>query len=124
MKIFEANIVARQKTKWIMGKIDDYNFIEEKRIKKLSDINDYKKYININVFFKKMGFDEKYLKKALEKNKFDSVYVLPSSVIVSPKTHNEYFWKKINKKCLTCSKKCKQSSKIQIIRCPFYEKNV
>lgn len=94
MKIFEANIVARQKTKWIMGKIDDYNFIEEKRIKKLSDINDYKKYININVFFKKMGFDEKYLKKALEKNKFDSVYVLPSSVIVSPKTHNEYFWKK------------------------------
>jgi hypothetical protein len=122
MEIFKAKIVARQKTKWMLGYLNDYVFVEEQKIKKLSDLDNYKDYVNINTFFKKKGYNEEYLKKVFEKNGFDSVYVLPMTTELSSKTHNEYFWKKINKKCLTCTKDCKQSSKIQIIRCPFYER--
>jgi hypothetical protein len=124
MKILKAEIIVRIKSKWYIGTLEDFNFIEEKKIKKLSDIDNYKKYINLSVFSKKIQINENYIKKVSEKYKFDSIYILPSSLKVSSNTYNEYFWKEINKKCLSCTKDCKQSSKIQIIRCPSYERKL
>lgn len=38
------------------------------------------------------------------------------------KKFEQWWWKSLNPKCKNCSKSCKQSSKVDLIVCPFYEK--
>jgi len=41
---------------------------------------------------------------------------------LSDREANKLFWKELNKKCLQCINKCKQSSKVTILKCNNYIK--
>lgn len=38
------------------------------------------------------------------------------------KEWNDYWWKKVNRKCAKCLHDCKQSYKVDLILCPQFEK--
>ena len=43
--------------------------------------------------------------------------------ISSVKEASKIYWKEKNKICMGCEKKCKQSSKATLVKCPEYVKN-
>jgi hypothetical protein len=119
----DLEVVYRRENSWFTGTIKDDKLRKKKDIKKLSDAtstNDYltvKQWVSLNDG--SMKVDDLF-----KKFKIDSLYVREVGVVMdSPSTMKEIkqaekdWWATLNEKCVGCSKKCKQSSKVEVLKC-------
>lgn len=116
------NVVVKRGNEWLIGKIEvDNTFVSYKSIKKLKDVNDVSSYITLKKYIKNSKLDESLENELKSKNGLDSIYVLSKPAYCPSEDEEKRWWHMLNGKCLNCSKKCKQSSFVEIVQCPDYE---
>ncbi len=116
------NAVVRKGNSWFVGRIENGKFIKERQIKRLKDFGDASSYITLKKFIKDNNLNSEMESKIIEGNELKSVYVLPEAE-KKPLTEEDW-WATLNDKCIGCCGKCKQSSYVDIVRCPDYKKKV
>ena len=113
------NVIVRKGNSWFVGKIENGDFHKESQIKRLKDFGDASSYVTLKRFIKDNKLDASMEDKLLERNDLKSIYV--STIAENPLTDDDW-WAKLNKKCLGCCGKCKQSSYVDVIKCPDYKR--
>lgn len=106
----EKAIVTKRWKSWI-GTIHDNEFIWQAEW--LDELPD--NYISLHEFLQLTN--PKQTKKQSEKTRREIGY---TKVFIYVEDNDEY-WAYINHKCRTCKRKCKQSSKVEVVSCPQYE---
>jgi hypothetical protein len=114
----------------IFTNIKDISFEELERISSMKELlenpNDFKSLID---FSKIIGYPltTKETKNILKKLNMRSLYVYDEPPILSDKgtltkpQWEKYWFRYIHPKCLKCINKCKESSRVDIIKCPKYK---
>ena len=123
-------VIARNdKWEWFTGELDleKMKISKKKKINKLAEVKT-EAFVTIKRFIKITGLktsEEVFFKTF----KIASLYLLPETEkedvgteVESEASAEKKWWKKFNNFCLGCSKECKQSSKVIIVKCPSYEK--
>ena len=114
---FEESLVAKIKGKWYIGYVKDLVFYQNVEIKKLSDIKGISNYVTFKKFLIDSGKDPKLDEVLKESIDAESIYILNTPMFPSDEEFEKYWWADINDYCKDCVKGCKQSSKVEIIRC-------
>jgi hypothetical protein len=121
MSAKKIEAVVRRKNKWYTGKISKGRFYKSQEIKRLSDVENVSDYVTLKRFLKKYKDNPLVVRSlGLDKLKADSVYILDTSE-KDADSFERNWWSKLNSKCIKCSKECKQSSKIDLLKCPDFE---
>jgi hypothetical protein len=117
-------VVKNSSDEWWTGTISNGEFLPDKQVKKLEDVGDASSYIILSKYLKRIGLDITLTKSILKKTGLENIYVLYNRLQFcgSVKEWNSYWWAKYNEKCLSCSKKCKQSIYAEVLVCKEYEK--
>jgi len=139
--IKSSNVVYRRDGHWFTGSITEDSLRKKKQIQKLSDVTNTEKYLTLKQWIK-MNKDSVNADEYLKKLKIERLYIkMPDDINVSKSkkitktksvdtvppeskeikeqrglTEKEW-WSKYNDLCVTCKKKCKQSSHVTIIKC-------
>ncbi len=121
----DLEVVYRRENSWFTGTIKDDKLRKKKDIKKLSDATSTNDYLTVKQWVS-LNDDSMKVDDLFKKFKIDSLYVREVGVVMdSPSTMKEIkqaekdWWATLNEKCVGCSKKCKQSSKVEVLKCKY-----
>jgi hypothetical protein len=122
-----CDVVYRRDNKWLIGKITNDKLRKKKEIKKLSDVTNTDEYLTLKQWLKseksKVDADD-----ILKRFKIERLYIKatgPDKEMVFDDEHTKMsikeiekeWWEHLNELCIKCSKKCKQSSRVELIKC-------
>ena len=119
---FKISAVVKKENKWYIGFLDGLTFKITKEVKKLSDVKEVTDYKTFKSFLKDQDKSLDLEPLILEKTGLQKIYVLDKPIEPGVKEFTSWWWSDINKKCSDCICTCKQSSKVEILKCPQYEK--
>ena len=118
----KISVVAKIESKWYIGYINKDKFVVNGEVKKLSDVKEVSKYKTIKKWAKDNSHSIDIMSKLMEKLKMDALYVLDMPIKPTDKEFENYWWSGVNSKCNTCSKTCKQSSHVSVVKCKLYKR--
>jgi hypothetical protein len=118
----DLSVVAKRGKDWLIGKIENGVFTAYKQIKRLKDVGDASSYVTLKNYLKSRKLNSALDVAIMEQTGLSSIYVLSRPSYCDEAEWDSYWWKLLNDKCLSCKKKCKQSSFANIVECPQYEK--
>jgi len=110
--------VVKKGKDWLVGKISGDSFTSYKQIKKLSEAKSISSCITLKKHLKDINEKPSLEKELQEKLGLSSIYVLDRPLFYEDESEWEKdWWVSYNEKCMKCSKNCKQSSRVDIVRC-------
>jgi hypothetical protein len=118
----KISAVVKKDGKWFIGYLDGLNFKTTRQIKKLKDVKKVTDYKTFKRFLKDQDKSPDLEPLILQKTGLQKIYVLDKPIEPGIKEFENWWWSSINKKCLDCIGTCKQSSKVELVKCPDYEK--
>ena len=124
-------LAYRSGNKWFVGKSNKSSIKQLSEIKKLADVPNIENYVTLLQFLKLNNIKSEeanaFQEDFLTKTKTDRVYVkLEQNDAPDKETRNyikkyeDYYWSEYNELCKSCTGRCKQSWKVDILVCNRY----
>jgi len=121
----KAPAIIRKGKSWFIGTIEGFDFTEEKKVQKFADIGKVEDWISLKEYLKKHNFSESLEDRFLKEIVCDSIFISKeepsSSILLTEKEAEKYWWNERNSLCIKCTKECKQSGFAQVISCTIYQ---
>jgi hypothetical protein len=123
MKLYSSAVI-KKKGKWFLGFINGDKFKSQKEVKKLGDVKEVSKYVTLNRYLRErfknipVGLEEKILKIL----KAERCYVLDLPINLDRKQWDKWWWQSYHQVCKMCARDCKQSWRVDLVKCDRFEK--
>ena len=123
--MLSGKVLVKHKGKWFRAVIKENGKVGNKK-KIVGNLRDAKPgYISLTEYAKAHSLGREEI---LKKYGMENIYVLDvkepiasKSTEANEKAFEAYWWRFFNKVCLSCSKECKQSSRLTVVKCPSYD---
>lgn len=115
MYLLKNALFKVENTYWY-GKLKGLNFEKEHPLTE-KNIDEDQKSMTIEEYFNMRGIDKKYIDVLKKMYGADKIWIMKPTNIKDDRK----YWKKRNEKCLSCTKKCKQSIIADIYYCRKYD---
>lgn len=123
-----GRVIIKKEDSFYKGTIENSEFILESEISGIKDVQDVKEYKTLRNFFiktLKLKTSKSETDRILDMFSASAIWVYDPDKALSGMGKREWesgFYKHIHPLCKSCVKKCKQSSRTEIISCKSYKK--
>jgi hypothetical protein len=108
-------VIVKKNKDWLVG-VCDSEFETFKALKKVKRLKDVKSVVKCTPLKKHLN-DEYIAEDIMDALGLNSFYIMDKPMYLTGEDVEEEWWSETNKKCKTCKKTCKQSSKVKVVKC-------